>query len=177
MDVNEILLIFSQYGFRKASMEDLARAAGMSRQGLYKRFGSKDGVFEGAVLAFMESSLTEALEQLKQPNQSPLEAIRSAFQIWVGRHVPMLHSTPHGMEMMDRAISVALKSGSDLEGRLYESLADFCLQNDLVQTRQEARDWVYTLSMASKGLMLKATTTKEFDDGLKRVLSVLLPAH
>jgi AcrR family transcriptional regulator len=174
MDVNEILLIFSQYGFRNASMEDLAKAAGMSRQGLYKRFGSKDRVFEGAILTFMERSLNEALEQLAQPDQSPKEAICATFQIWIGKHVPLLHGTPHGMEIMDRAIGIALSGGQDYEGRLYQALADYCVKNSLVTRPELAQDWVFTLSMASKGLMLKTITTEEFATGMKRIVNMLL---
>ncbi len=47
MDQNAsaIIAVFAHYGFRKTAMEDVAKAAGKSRQALYNRFGSKDAVF------------------------------------------------------------------------------------------------------------------------------------
>ena len=37
--------IFLRYGFKKTSMDDVARAAGVSRQGLYLYFDTKDLLF------------------------------------------------------------------------------------------------------------------------------------
>ncbi|MCT4656850.1 MAG: TetR/AcrR family transcriptional regulator [Cohaesibacter sp.] len=176
MNVNEILLIFAQYGFRKASMEDLARAAGMSRQALYKRFGSKDGVFEWAVQTFIEASLERSREKLGEEGLSPAEALASAFAIWTGEHVGMLHNTPHGMEMMDRAIGVTMQESVNIEGRFYEALAQFSHEKGLAPDLSAARELVFTISMAAKGLMLKSRTEDEFNNGMKRVLAVLLKA-
>ena len=37
--------VFLRYGYKKTSMDDLARAAGLSRQGLYLHFANKDALF------------------------------------------------------------------------------------------------------------------------------------
>jgi AcrR family transcriptional regulator len=37
--------VFLRYGFKKTSMDDLARAAGLSRQGLYLSFPTKEALF------------------------------------------------------------------------------------------------------------------------------------
>lgn len=42
--------VFLRYGFKKTSMDDLARAAGLSRQGLYLHFPTKETLFKEAVL-------------------------------------------------------------------------------------------------------------------------------
>lgn len=177
MNVNEILKIFAQYGFRKASMEDLARAADMSRQGLYKRFGSKDGLFAWAVESFMQQSLEAAQTELNKGNVPAKEALLAAFTIWIGRHVPMLHNTPHGMEMMDRAIAVLLDSAVDVEADFYERLAHYCAEHGLARELEEAQDLVFALIMASKGLMLKSQTEDAFNKGMARVLNVILPSQ
>ena len=41
--------VFGRYGFRKTSMDEVARAAGISRQGLYLYFASKEALFRAAV--------------------------------------------------------------------------------------------------------------------------------
>ena len=43
------LEVFGRYGFRKASMDEIARSAGISRQGLYLRFDNKAALFRAAV--------------------------------------------------------------------------------------------------------------------------------
>ena len=42
---------FLRYGFKKTSMDDLARAAGLSRQGLYLHFATKEALFKQMVLS------------------------------------------------------------------------------------------------------------------------------
>ena len=41
--------VFARYGFRKASMDEVARAAGVSRQGLYLLFADKEELFRKAL--------------------------------------------------------------------------------------------------------------------------------
>jgi len=46
--------VFSRYGFKKTSMDDVARAAGLSRQGLYLHFATKEALFQAALLHLVE---------------------------------------------------------------------------------------------------------------------------
>lgn len=48
--------VFLRYGFRKTSMDDLARAAGLSRQGLYLHFATKESLFGAALLQVIARS-------------------------------------------------------------------------------------------------------------------------
>ena len=175
MNVNEILKIFAQYGFRKASMEDLARAAEMSRQGLYKRFGSKEGVFEWAVETHLTRTLDEVRGVLASGNEDSKQVLLDAFHVWTGRYVVMLRTTPHGMEMMDRAIEAMLRSHGDIEAEFHEALAIYCHDKALAKTRDDAQNMIFALAMASKGLLLKSQTEEVFMQGLERVLVALLP--
>jgi AcrR family transcriptional regulator len=47
--------VFLRYGFKKTSMDDLARAAGLSRQGLYLHFPTKEAIFKEALLQLIAS--------------------------------------------------------------------------------------------------------------------------
>lgn len=47
--------VFLRYGFKKTSMDDLARAAGLSRQGLYLHFPTKEAIFKEALLQLLAS--------------------------------------------------------------------------------------------------------------------------
>jgi AcrR family transcriptional regulator len=42
--------VFLRFGYRKSSMDDLARAAGLSRQGLYLHFAAKETIFRDSVV-------------------------------------------------------------------------------------------------------------------------------
>jgi AcrR family transcriptional regulator len=41
--------VFARFGYRKTSMDDIARAAGVSRQGLYLLFSNKEELFRRSV--------------------------------------------------------------------------------------------------------------------------------
>jgi len=56
--------VFLRYGFKKTSMDDLARAAGLSRQGLYLHFKTKEALFKAALehlLVQLEAATRAAL--------------------------------------------------------------------------------------------------------------------
>ena len=56
--------VFARYGYRKASMDEVARAAGMSRQGLYLQFANKEELFRKALKHSLNSQLTAAVAAL-----------------------------------------------------------------------------------------------------------------
>ncbi len=42
----DLMLTFAQYGFKKTSMEDIGSAVGVTRQSIYKKFGSKEKCYQ-----------------------------------------------------------------------------------------------------------------------------------
>ena len=53
--------VFARYGFRKTSMDEVARAAGVSRQGLYLQFADKEELFRKAVEFRLNHQLSAAI--------------------------------------------------------------------------------------------------------------------
>jgi AcrR family transcriptional regulator len=83
--------VFMRYGYRKTSMDEVARAAGLSRQGLYLHFSNKEALFRATVEHALQSCLDAATDALQA--EKPLEArIAGAFDAWVGRYVGMMGS-------------------------------------------------------------------------------------
>ena len=56
---------FLRYGFKKTSMDDVARAAGVSRQGLYLYFDTKDFLFREA-LQYLVSHMISAAHSVAE---------------------------------------------------------------------------------------------------------------
>src|SRR5260370_15665605 len=63
-------VVFARYGFRKASMEEVARAAGVSRQGLYLQFANKEELFRKTVEHLLHSHLKAAIPALSRRQAS-----------------------------------------------------------------------------------------------------------
>src|SRR5258708_37760636 len=78
---------FLRYGFKKTSMDDVARAAGVSRQGLYLYFDTKDLLFREALQHLLPHLISTAHAEAEDGNLnlryrlvSPFEAVHcSAF--------------------------------------------------------------------------------------------------
>lgn len=98
--VDPIIATFARYGLRRTSMNDVARALGVSRQSLYNRFGSKGALADWAVQALIDRSLAEALRAIEQPARTLPDRLADALDAWVGRHRDALHASPHGVEIV-----------------------------------------------------------------------------
>ncbi len=96
------LTLFARYGYRKTSMDDVATAAKISRQGLYFYFPNKEELFRAAVIHALDEDLTAAEQVLNHPGQDLSEQLALAFDYWTGRYLgpisqdigPLIESYP-----------------------------------------------------------------------------------
>jgi AcrR family transcriptional regulator len=79
--------VFARYGFRKTSMEEVAHAAGVSRQGLYLQFANKEELFRKALEHSLNSQLNAAIAALAVREESLEARIIAACDAWSGRFV------------------------------------------------------------------------------------------
>jgi AcrR family transcriptional regulator len=84
------LLTFARYGYRKTSMEQVARDADISRPGLYFLFASKQALFQEAVERSVQQDLADAKLALAATDVSLHERLLRAFDHWAGRYVGTL---------------------------------------------------------------------------------------
>lgn len=68
--------IFSKFGFKKATMDDIARAAGMGKSSLYYYFQSKEEVFEAVVIKEAEMLRSELDKKVIRNLMQPQEKLR-----------------------------------------------------------------------------------------------------
>ncbi|MCE9669052.1 TetR/AcrR family transcriptional regulator [Myxococcus stipitatus] len=57
---------FARFGFKKASIEDIARKAGVGKGSIYLHFESKEALFEAIVLRSHEQDLSELKARVRQ---------------------------------------------------------------------------------------------------------------
>jgi TetR/AcrR family transcriptional regulator, regulator of autoinduction and epiphytic fitness len=170
----KILTVFARYGFKKTSMEDIARAADLSRQSIYNRFGSKEAVFDWMVETITSELLRQVTEVLAPKADRPLETLLQAYDIWTGNHVALWSGTGHGAEIIDLAIASASRSSSYQGDSFTKSVSEFILERGLADDPSSAGDKTFALNLASKGLLLIAKSTEEYSQGMRRVISVTL---
>src|SRR6201982_60680 len=77
--LNAAIPVFGKSGFKKTSIEDLADAADISKQGLYLHFSSKEEIFKAAMQKYLKDGLDLGQQELHKPDtglfQRPMVAL------------------------------------------------------------------------------------------------------
>ncbi|EPX61526.1 Transcriptional regulator, TetR family [Cystobacter fuscus DSM 2262] len=117
-----VLNVFLRYGFRKTSMDDLARAAGLSRQGLYLYFATKEQLFEAALEHLITRTLDAARRIADQRDLDVEEQLLRVFQELQGETLD-LSSREHRNELIEVARQTSGSRVANLERGFVELLA------------------------------------------------------
>jgi AcrR family transcriptional regulator len=117
------LTVFIRHGFRKTSIEDIAKAAGISRQGIYFHFKDKDEIFSASIQKALDDGLQAAIEILDDDRLTLEEKLLNALDEWFGRHVGLLD--PEASDLVaqcERVIGDAVGKGRSAFQRKLEKV-------------------------------------------------------
>jgi AcrR family transcriptional regulator len=85
-------------------MEDIAQAAGISRQGIYLHFKDKDAIFSAAIQKSLDDGLRAANGILDDDRLALEDKLLKALDEWFGRHVGLLH--PEASDLKGQCVRV-----------------------------------------------------------------------
>lgn len=105
------LLTFARFGYRRTSMEEVARAAHISRPGLYFLFSAKEALFRAAVTQALERDLATVERVLAELERPLRERLLEAFDTWAGRYVGPL----------TRDVTTVIEDNPDLLGAVVQT--------------------------------------------------------
>lgn len=97
---------FATYGYRRTSMDDIARGAGMSRSALYLHYRNKEDIFRSLTTRYFAQSLRDLQTALNAPGQTTEQALFAGFVAKDGKFMDVVLSTPHGDELLDAGLSI-----------------------------------------------------------------------
>jgi TetR/AcrR family transcriptional regulator of autoinduction and epiphytic fitness len=100
------LEVFGRYGFRKASMDDIARSADISRQGLYLHFANKDALFRAAIRQELDTALGDVARCLDEEGVGLEQRVVGALDAWLGRYVGSMLAPDIGNLLQDPAMEL-----------------------------------------------------------------------
>jgi AcrR family transcriptional regulator len=92
--------LFMQYGYSRVSMDDIARAAGMSRPALYQYFRNKGDIYQAIVsmkLAFALEMMRDALAGEGDLGFRLYECIKHGILDMIAE----IEDSPHGSELIE----------------------------------------------------------------------------
>jgi TetR/AcrR family transcriptional regulator, regulator of autoinduction and epiphytic fitness len=160
--------VFARFGFRKTSMDEVARAAGVSRQGLYLQFAHKEELFRKALVHTLSQQLNAAIAALERADESLELRLIAACDAWSGRFVGSLGAD--AADLMCASTSLAGTTLTQYETQ-FESAVAGCIANSalgdvcaLIGVR--AADLARALHATARGLKHSSASREEFLKGI-----------
>jgi AcrR family transcriptional regulator len=172
------LSLFGRYGYRRTSIDDIAREAGIAKGTLYLSFASKDEVFLAVGQSLAERMLAGAETARQQPGtaQDRLTAMAIA---WYGTYFDTVCNSPHAAELMDAKHRLGAEVITRAAGRYRKLLrdtvadADAAGELDLQAAGISADTAADLLIAAGRGLQADATTSAAYRRHLHALVRVL----
>jgi AcrR family transcriptional regulator len=171
------LTVFMRFGFRKTSMDEVARAANVSRQGLYLHFSTKEELFRASVRYILDAALASATAALDD-TALPLEKrLAGAFDAWLGLFVGTLG--PNASELAAATSELVGPMVTEREGLFVEAVARALRASGLMAAYKPAgltaRQLADTLYFTARGLKYSATRAAFVEGMTVAVRAMCLP--
>ena len=167
---------FAAYGFKRSSMDDIARAAGMSRTALYLHFRSKEDIFRTLGIRYFEQALVDLEAALHQPGLTLEQALMAGFVAKDGKFMEVVLSTPHGAELMDAGFALTRDLAVEGEARMAMVLANWLAARGVPADLGPADAVARTIMAALKGLKSTVTSLDELRQGEARLARLIARA-
>ncbi|WP_224242662.1 TetR/AcrR family transcriptional regulator [Hyalangium gracile] len=106
--------VFARFGFKKASMEDIARRAGVGKGSIYLHFESKDELFE-ACLRLSQAQAIAELETVVRRATTPEDQVRAFIQCKLEQTSRMAHGQRLQVETIFEMGTQALRLMPELQ--------------------------------------------------------------
>ena len=118
--------VFGRFGFRKTSVDDLATAAQISKQGLYLHFSNKEKIFQAALQKYLDDGLASVREELTAPHLRLIYRLVAALDAWFGRH--LVTFSPEAFDLIETGDRLSgrqlVEYQNALQSQLEKALAD-----------------------------------------------------
>jgi AcrR family transcriptional regulator len=147
--------VFLRFGFARATMGDIAQAAGMSRPALYLVFCGKEEVFEAVVAHWIEDSLSRIAAGLGA-RATLGEKLRFACEIWCVEGLERALANPEVRDMS--GLPAVRKSYARFEACLTDILREAAGRSGLGAT---AEDLARVIVSAMQGFKQTAQSGEE----------------
>lgn len=162
--LNSAFQAFAAYGFRKTSMDDIARGAGMSRPAVYLHYKNKEAIVRNLTelhYAEKRAAVTGALNGSGSVRDIVSRAIRAQTE-----GMAAILASPHGLEMLDTTKSMAIDIVEEGEAMLAGLYAAWLAQEQSagrIHLFDSPEETAKTLTVTLKGIKMTASGAEEFE--------------
>ncbi|WP_420584472.1 TetR/AcrR family transcriptional regulator [Ruegeria sp.] len=165
---------FATYGFRKTSMDDIARGAGMSRPAVYLHFKNKEAIVSKLTEAYYAKKSAAVAEALMTTG-TVSEVLTRAIQAQTEGMARILAS-PHGLEMLDNTKSMSSEIIWAGEAKLAGLYADWLAQQEKagrVRLLADATETGRTIAATLKGLKLIGAGADVYEQQVAQIAALI----
>lgn len=160
--------VFARFGFRKTSMDEVAHAAGVSRQGLYLQFANKEELFRKALVHTLSQQLNAAVAALERADESLELRLIAACDAWSGRFIGSLGAD--AADLMCASTSLAgttlTRYETQFESAVAGAIANSALGDVCGLIGVRAADLACALHATARGLKHSSASREEFLNGI-----------
>jgi AcrR family transcriptional regulator len=169
------LTVFARFGYRKTSMDEIARAGDVSRQGLYLHFADKEELFRASVQHHYTGALRAATAALLDDERSIDARLLLAFAEWVGRYVGIMDADAAELIADTRKLTGSIMS--EHEKRFEQAVAKAIAASPLIvpyaAVGLTGLQLARTLHATARGIKEASASREEFVERLNVALRVL----
>jgi AcrR family transcriptional regulator len=167
--------VFLRFGFKKTSMDDLARAAGLSRQGLYLHFATKEALFKESVLQLIAASRAAARAALAREGLDLEERLLAMFEA-VHAHSIGQEGAQHMNELLETAVQLVGPVVDTLERGIVADVASAMKSAGVAErwkgTGVSAKDLAEHLCATSYGVKHRVSTLAEYRERMRLAVRI-----
>ena len=167
---------FASYGYKRTSMDDIARSAGMSRTALYLHFRSKEDIFRSLAVRYFNEALRDMEAALTRPGQTVEQALYNGFVAKDGKFMAVVLTTPHGSELMDAGFAVSADLAIEGERQTVDLIGRWLDTQGVPPDLAPAKAVAETIVAALKGLKSTATSIAALRAGEARLAALIARA-
>src|SRR3981081_2382483 len=168
---------FLRYGFKKTSMDDVAQAAGVSRQGLYLYFDTKDLLFREALQYLVSHIISTARAVAEDGNLSLRDRLLGVFEALQGSAFQD-RSREDAFELLQTAESAAGALLVQLDGDWMWIVAALLAEAGVAERWEEAGVTVAELSehllMSAKGIKTSVDTLTAYRERMLIAIRIVM---
>ncbi len=172
--LNSAFQAFATYGFRKTSMDDIAKGAGMSRPAVYLHYKNKEAIIR-ELTQFYYDEKTALVAQALAGDGSVPQKLEKAIAAQ-SRGMADILASPHGLEMMDATKSMSTDIIREGEAELTRIYADWLRREDLTGRAHlpvGPEEAAQTITAALKGIKMTASGAEEYEQRISQLAMLL----
>jgi AcrR family transcriptional regulator len=170
--------VFLTYGYARVTMEDIARAADISRPALYLLFKNKAEIYRAIGAALLDNSAESAEAALEKDGPFAERMLDAIDRSLIALHKSIMDS-PHGAEILDRKNTLASDLAAVWRSRLEKTFRGAILaeakRNEVdLKARGLTADALAELLLDGlEGMKTRVTDAAKQREGARRLVKVI----